>query len=124
MSIISDFLQEYGTTLLYTLVTAVFGFLGVAAKKLWQKWFAEREKAACARTVVKAIEQIYTDLHGEEKLSRALESLSELLEKKGIRASDWELRLLIESALAEYNKAFEKDPAPPENSGPATLKAA
>ncbi len=110
MHVFSDFLQEYGSSLLYALVTAVFGYLGVIAKKLWQKWFNEREKERAAHTVVKAVEQIYTDLHGEEKLQRALCDLEELLNAREIPVSAPELRLLLESALAEYNKAFEKEP--------------
>lgn len=109
MDVFSEFLREYGTTLLYTLVTAIFGYLGIAAKKLCQSYLNSREKEKAARTVVKAIEQIYTELHGAQKLEKALSDLDVMLSEKGIAANDLELRLLLESALAEYNKAFEKE---------------
>lgn len=56
----------------------------------------------------KAVEQMYKDLHGDEKLQKALEAASDMLLTKGITISDIELRLLIEAAVAEFNDAFNK----------------
>ena len=50
----------------------------------------------------------YQDLHGEEKLEKALVSASEMLGEKGVAISDLELRMLVEAALAEFNDAFSK----------------
>ena len=38
-----------------------------------------------------------------------MEAAAEMLTEKGIKCTDVELRLLLESALAEFNKVFEKN---------------
>ena len=78
------------------------------AKQLYTKYINDKTKQAVARTVVQGVEQIYQDLHGEEKLAKALECASEMLAEKGITVTDLELRMLIEAAVAEFNDAFSK----------------
>lgn len=109
MDFLKMFISEYGTTILYTILTGVFAYLGMQAKALFDKFFTDKTKRDVAKTVVQAVEQVYKDLHGEEKLGEALIAASEMLAEKGISVSDLELRMLIESALAEFNKAFEKN---------------
>lgn len=114
MDFISGFISEYGTAILYMIVTGVFAYLGVQAKNLADKYLNDKTKRDVAKTVVQAVEQVYKDLHGDEKLNKALESASEMLEEKGIMVSDLEMRMLIEAAVSEFNKAFEKTEALPE----------
>ena len=104
-----DFIAQYGTTILYAIITGVFAWLGVKAKSIADKYVDSREKKEVAKTVVRAVEQIYKDLHGEEKLDKALTSASEMLAAKGITVTDLELRMLIEAAVNEFNGAFAKD---------------
>ena len=108
MEFIKLFISEYGTTILYAVLTALAGYIGIFAKKLYTKYVNDKTKQAVAKTVVQAVEQIYKDLHGEEKLNKALEAASEMLAEKGIIITDLEMRMLIEAALAEFNKAFEQ----------------
>ncbi len=108
MEIFKQFFAEYGVTLIYTIVTAVFGYLGIAAKKLIGDYFADKKKKDIATTVVKFVEQVYKNLHGEEKLMKALEAASKMLKEKGITYSEIEMRMLIEASVAEFNKAFKK----------------
>lgn len=108
MEFIKLFISEYGTTILYAVLTALAGYIGLFAKKLYTKYVNDKTKQAVAKTVVQAVEQIYKDLHGEEKLNKALEAASEMLAEKGITITDLEMRMLIEAALAEFNKAFEQ----------------
>lgn len=100
---------RYGTVILYTVLTAVFGYLGILAKRLAEKYLNSKEKKAVAASCVKFVEQVYKDLHGEEKLEKALEAASEMLAEKGIQCTELELRVLIEAALASFNDAFNKD---------------
>lgn len=109
MDFIRLFISEYGTTILYAVLTALAGYIGIFAKKLYTKYVNDKTKQAVAKTVVQAVEQIYKDLHGEEKLNKALEAASEMLAEKGITITDLEMRMLIEAALAEFNRAFEKE---------------
>ena len=109
MDFIKLFISEYGTTILYAILTALAGYIGIVAKRLYTKYVNDKTKQAVAKTVVQAVEQIYKDLHGEEKLNKALEAASEMLAEKGITIIDLEMRMLIEAALAEFNRAFEKE---------------
>ena len=55
------------------------------------------------RTIVKSVvewaQQVYQDCEGPEKLQKALEKASAILNEKGITISDEELNMLIESAV-------------------------
>lgn len=115
-----QFISEYGTILLYTIVSALFGYLGIVAKKLYEKHINTKEKQKVAEDVVRFTEQVYKDLHGEEKLEKALEAAAEILSEKGIRCSELELRVLIESALASFNEAFKKSESEDELVMPET----
>ena len=104
----ADFINEYGTTIIYAVLTAIAGYLGVALKNLYEKYVNDQTKKDVVKTVVQGIEQIYKDLHGEEKLNAALEAASEMLSAKGINVTEFELKMLIEAAVAEFNDAFNK----------------
>ena len=115
MDFVKTFLSEYGTTLLYTIIAGVFAYLGTQAKILVDKYLNDKTKKDVAKTVVRAVEQVYKDLHGDEKLTKALESASEMLAEKGITVTELEMRMLIEAAVSEFNKAFEKNTEVVEN---------
>lgn len=104
----AEFISEYGTTILYTIITAIAGWLGIMVKNLYTKYINTKTKKDVAYTVVLGVEQIYKDLHGEEKLNKALSAASEMLAEKGITVSELEMKMLIEAALAEFNDAFNK----------------
>ena len=108
---IVEFINQYGYDLLYAIVVAIGGFIGMALKNLATKFVNDKIKAQVAMTAVKGVEQIYKDLHGEEKLNAALSAASEMLAEKGISCSELELRMLIEAAVAECNNAFNKKDA-------------
>ena len=49
------------------------------------------------------MEQVWTSLHGADKLAKALETAEVLLKKKGIDFDAGEMQVLIEAAVAEFN---------------------
>lgn len=104
----ADFINQYGTEIMYAVITAIAGYLGVVIKNLCTKYINDKTKAAVAKTAVQFVEQVYKDLHGEEKLNEALSAASEMLTEKGINVSELEMRVLIEAAVAEFNNAFNK----------------
>lgn len=108
MELLKAFINEYGAALLYAAITAIAGYMGLAVKRLYEKYVNDKSKRDVARTVVQAVEQVYKSLHGAEKLNQALVSASEMLAEKGIKVTDLELRMLIESAVSEFNNAFNK----------------
>lgn len=108
MELINEFIITYGAAILNTIITAIAGYLGIVIKNLYAKYINDKTKKSIAETCVKAVEQIYKDLHGDEKLNKALEAASEMLVEKGITVTNIELRMLIESAVAGFNNAFNK----------------
>ena len=108
MSFLNEFMSQYGTMILYAVLTAIAGFLGTQLKKLYERYITDKTKKDVVKTCVKAVEQLYKDLHGEYKKQKAVESITAMLAEKGITVTDLEMRMLIESAVAEFNKAFEK----------------
>lgn len=111
MEILINFLNEYG--ILSALITAVGTALGLLAKWIYKKTIGdkitEETKKDVAALVVKYTEQVWKDLHGEEKLEKALEAFSDMLGEKGITISELEMIVLLEAALAGFNGAFEKE---------------
>lgn len=104
----AQFISEYGTTILYAILTALAGYLGVVVKNLYAKYINDKTKQSVVKVVVQGVEQMYKELHGEEKLNAALEAASEMLSLKGIEVSEFELKMLIEATVAEFNDAFSK----------------
>ncbi len=108
LKVFNDFVAQYGATVLYTIITAVIGYLGIVIKNMLKRHFAEKEKREIVKNAVSAVEQCCCDKHGEQKLNEATESVKKLLSDRKINASETEIRVLIESALAKQNDAFHK----------------
>ena len=104
----AQFINEYGMELLYVIITAIAGYIGIVVKNLVTKYLNDKTKQNVAKSAVKFVEQVYKDLHGEAKLNEALIAASEMLAEKGITVTDLEMRVLIEAAVAEFNEAFKK----------------
>lgn len=104
----AEFIETYGLEILYAIFTAIAGYLGIVIKNLYQKYINDQTKKDVVNTVVQGVEQIYKDLHGEEKLNKALDAASEMLFEKGISVTEFELKMLIEAAVASFNDAFNK----------------
>ena len=96
-------------TIVYTVLTAIAGYVGIAIKNIYNKYVNDKTKKEIVNTCVRAVEQIYKELHGEEKLEKCIESSTEMLNEKGITITSIELRMLIESAVNEFNNGFNKD---------------
>ena len=101
------FINQYGLEIVTTIVTASVGYIAVVAKNLAQKYINDKTKKDVAKIVVSGIEQCYKALEGPQKLEKALEAASSMLAEKGIKVTEVELRMLLESALSEFNKVFE-----------------
>lgn len=106
MEFITNFISEYGLMILYALLTALAGFIGTQIKKIYENHVNDETKQKVVATCVKAVEQLYQDLNGEEKLNKAKENIVAMLSTKGIEISDIEIDMLIESCVAEMNLSF------------------
>jgi hypothetical protein len=99
----AEMFSTYVLPVLAAALTALAGFLGTQLKALYRRWVDDKTKEAVVRTCVKAVEQLYHDLGGPEKLEKAREGVRQILEEKGISISQLEMDLLIESVVAEFN---------------------
>ena len=104
----AEFINQYGTQILYAALTAIAGYVGIAVKNLYKKYVNDKTKKDVVRTVVQGVEQLYKDLHGDDKLNKAIEAASEMLAEKDITITELEIRMLIEATVAEFNDAFNK----------------
>lgn len=104
----AEFMQSYGLSLVGAILTALVGFLGIYFKRMIQRKLDTAEKRRVAKNVVMFVEQVYKGqkVHGEEKLNRALEAAQEMLAESGIVFNELEMRVLIESFLAQMNDVF------------------
>ena len=105
---ILEIINMYGAEIIGTLLVTLFGIFGMVAKSLAAKYLDNDTKRSLAKIVVQFVEQTYKELHGEDKLNEALVVFSDLLMEKGINASETEMMVLLEAAVGEFNKAFEK----------------
>ena len=104
----NHFFDQYIIQVAIIIVIAIATWLGTQAKNLYKKYITTEIKQSVARTVVRFVEQVYVDIHGAEKLEKAMEKASEILAEYGIIISKGELIALIEAAVNEFNNAFNK----------------
>lgn len=98
-----DYLKDQAFTILSTIILAIIGYIGTQVKKIYEEYINNKTKKHIVETVVKAVEQIYKDLDGPEKLEKAKENIILMLQEKGITITEIELDMLIESVVAEFN---------------------
>ena len=96
-----EILMTYLPKIIEYVMIIIVGALANKAKKMINTDI----KRNIARDTVKYVEQVFSDVHGKEKLSLATEKAIALLKSKGIKVDDEEIVVLIESAVAEMNKS-------------------
>ena len=104
---ILEFVNQYGTTILYGVITAIAGALGIWFKKHYTEYVNDKTKERIVKICVEAVEQMYKELHGEEKYNIVVEAAVQMLVDKGITITNLELKMLIEAAVGEFNEAFK-----------------
>ena len=109
------FVYNYGMEIIGLLLLTIAGCMGIAVRNglnIWVKAQNSRldneTKITIARSAAAFVEQVWQNLHGKDKLQKALETARELLAKKGIEFDADEMMVLIEAAVAEFNEAFKK----------------
>ena len=114
-----ELFATYALPIIAAAVTALAGFLGAQLKSLYQKYINDKTKESVVRTCVKAVEQLYHDLGGPEKLEKAKEGIEDMLNEKGIPITELEMNLLIEAVVSEFNYGFAKAGDVPKSDTPA-----
>ena len=101
---VKEFLTQYGMEMVSTIVLAIMGFIGICIKNVIKKFSDDKTKQQVCKTVVKAVEQMYSDLTGTEKYEKAVENITDMLTEKGISATELEVQMLIESCVKEMKE--------------------
>ena len=101
---LNEFIATYGMEILFTIVTAVAGYIGIAIKTVYQKYVNDKTKEKVVHTVVKAVEQLYSGLDGSERYYEAIKNIRLMLDEKGIPITELEIEMLIEAAVKEMNE--------------------
>ena len=109
-SIIGNQLLDMLLPILATFLTGLFTYIGTRLKKVYEEKVNTETAKQVAEDAVRFVEQVYKDLHGKEKLDKAVEQVAQVLESKGITISEAEINMLIESAVCGLNEGwFGKD---------------
>ena len=101
---VKEFLAQYGMEIISTIVVAIMGFIGICIKNVIKKISDDKTKQQVCKTVVKAVERMYSDLTGTEKYEKAVENITDMLTEKGISATELEVQMLIESCVKEMKE--------------------
>ena len=88
-----------------TILTGVASYLGILVKN----FINDKTKKQVINDVVKYVEQVYTEIHGEEKFNQAVEIAIEVLNEKNITISETEIKMLIESTCCEFCKSGQNE---------------
>ncbi len=107
-----EILNQALSILVPALATAIagwFAYLGNRLKNAYQEKVNNETAQAVVKDVVQFVEQVYTDLHGKEKLQKAIEQVSTILQSKGIKITETEIMMLIESAVFSLNEGLTNE---------------
>ena len=102
-----ELLQPYLMEIIVTILTAIATYIGAKIKKIYEEKVNDETKRKVVSTVVKAVEQLYKDLKGDEKLEKAKEAVLEMLNEKGITITELEMNMLIEEVCNSFKKEVE-----------------
>ncbi len=103
-----ELIQPYLLEVLGVVLTGVVTYIGLQIKKLYEKHIDTQVKKDIVDSTVKYVEQVYKDIHGEEKLNKAKDKALEWLNEKGITISDTELEILIEATVNGFNNGIKE----------------
>lgn len=106
---ILDALQPFVVDAIVAVVGIVASYVGITVKQLYSKYVDSKEKENVVQHTVNYVEQVFKDVHGEEKFNAAMDKIIELLNEKGIQFTESELQILIESAVNGFNNGVKKE---------------
>ena len=109
MEFVKEFFWELLAGVLGVVVTMLAARAGSAVKRVLTDAKSGEGVSFLAKICVMATEQMDRALSGEEKMQRALSFFASFLEKRRIRLSEEEMRVYLESAVAEFKGALNEE---------------
>lgn len=101
---LNELINQICNNILQIILVLVFSYVGLAYNKLTTRYVNSETKSIVVKDCVKCVEQIYKDLHGDDKKAECENIIVQLLYEKGITITQTELDVMIEAAVQELNK--------------------
>ena len=102
MKCFMEFMNQYGLSMIHSVALAIFSYVSLEIKKVHKNYINDKTKKEVVSTVCRAVNHLYPDLSGEEKLNKVLINVEQILKDKGIVVNDLELRMYIESSVSSF----------------------
>lgn len=99
MSNVIAMISDNIVQIMSAVITGVISYLGVRLKNIYQEYIQDKQKKDIVDKTIRYIEQTGVGLSCEEKKEKAKQKTLEWLNEKGLKTSDTELEILIESAV-------------------------
>jgi phosphopantetheine adenylyltransferase len=109
MSMMQELINQIAGNVIQTFLAVIVAYIGIVGKRLYQKYVNTKLKKIVVKDCVKAVEQIYKDIHGDDKKAQCENRIVQLLYEYGITITQAELDIMIESAVQELNKTLKDD---------------
>lgn len=95
-----DIIMQIIPIVLATVGTFLIGLI----KAKYSQYVNTDTKKEIAMLTVRYVEQVFTALHGKDKLEKAKSTFVDMLNEKGIKVSEAEINMLLEAAVREMNE--------------------
>lgn len=106
------FMNVYAAKIIFAIAVFVAGIIGNEMRKLYKQHINTEEKERVAELSALYVEQVFTLLHGWEKMNKALETARIMLDTRGIAFDLNEMKVLIEAVVGSFNDAFYREDQP------------
>lgn len=100
-------IQPNIVAIIVAILTGIASFIGTKVKKIYEEKINDETKRKVVKTVVNAVEQLYQDFSGNEKLIEAQKNIINMLNEKGITISELEMKMLIEETCNSFKKSLK-----------------
>lgn len=110
--IVLEMVAYYAPQIVQAVLYLIACALAVAASKYLKPLLQNKVVEVFARNAVLFVEQTCKDLHGDDKLNKALEQLSAKLATWKINISAEEMKFMLEAAVAKFNEVFKNPQLP------------
>lgn len=90
-------------------LTIVAAYLGIKAKQFLEEKTSADQAKKIIETTCQYINQVYDNLDGPAKYDKAREDILKQLDEKGIKLTDLQLKVLIESTVNSFKSGLTSD---------------
>ena len=99
----TTFINQYGATLLYTILTSVLSYAFFAFKKEVKRLSEIHQRKEVVKTCILGLKHIYKDKTNIERYDIAVDNIKEIFDRIKLSISEFEIKLLINEVCEEYD---------------------